>query len=90
MSWSIQLFGKASKIAAALDAHSEKLTGESRVEYDAAKPHLIGIVQQNFTSNETEALLAVTASGHGTNFGNDKKDRVLAVKVERVYGEILS
>lgn len=89
MSWSLQLFGKVSKVAAALDAFSEKLTGASKVEYDAVKPHLIGAVNQN-VDLVTEPLVSISASGHGSVDGTGKiVQNQCQVEVKRVYGDIL-
>jgi len=65
MSWSINFIGKPGNIVTALQKESERLTGQSKVEYDAALPYLIGIVQGN--SNVDEQYLPVLhlqASGH--------------------------
>lgn len=64
MSWSITFIGKADHIANALKEQSAKLQGPSKVEYDAALPHLVGLVEQNF-NNAGSPVLQITANGHG-------------------------
>jgi alpha-galactosidase len=81
MSWSITLIGKPENVAKALEAHSEKLNGLSKVEYDDALPHLIGLVKQNFgTSN----LVKIDASGHGT-----ENQRQCMVSIQNIYGVVV-
>ena len=48
MSWSVQKIGKPEKVAAALDAYSEVLSGQSKQEYDEALPALKDRVKQVF------------------------------------------
>lgn len=64
MSWSITYIGKAANISAALKEHSTKLQWPSKIEFDAALPHLVGLVEQNFNS-ENSPVMQLTASGHG-------------------------
>lgn len=64
MSWSIVLIGKTENIVKALEEQSEKLSGGSKVEFDAALPHLVGLLNQNFT-NEGNPVMQLTANGHG-------------------------
>lgn len=64
MSWSIQLIGNPENICAALDAESERLTGQSKDEFDAALPHLKALVGQNVSETQLP-VLNLTASGHG-------------------------
>lgn len=63
MSWSISLIGNPSLIAGALEKESERLTGESKVEFDAAKAHLQALLKENFSP--LNSLVRLTASGHG-------------------------
>lgn len=71
MSWSIGFIGSPEKISEALKAHSEKLTGKSKEEYDDALPHIEALVSQNRNKNYP-IVLQLTASGHGyTDANND-------------------
>lgn len=90
MSWSIGLIGTAPKVVQALKEQSEKFDGQTKIEYDDALPHLIGIVEQNFeSSGNSEVLVKVTANGHGYAVGGEQKQRYLAVNIERFYGQII-
>jgi hypothetical protein len=48
MSWGVNFIGTPDNVVKALEAHEEKVK-QSRIEYDAAKPYLIGLVRENFT-----------------------------------------
>jgi hypothetical protein len=85
MSWSIQFIGKPEKVVEALQKQSETMNGDSKVEYDAALPHLVGIVKENFGF---DTLLKIVASGHGYSTG-DKPNRTLTVNIESIYGVIV-
>lgn len=92
MSWSVQLIGKPEAVAAELDKVSESLSGQSRVEFDAAKPHLQGLVRQNFAKENTQfvaPLVRLNASGSGTAYGDEQTQRTCMVTVEPLYGKVL-
>jgi hypothetical protein len=86
MSWSVGFIGKPANVTAALDGFSEKLSDLSKEEYDAAKPSIIALVNQNFGDDNT--IVKVSASGHGTTIG-DKPQRYLSCNVERFYVELV-
>lgn len=66
MSWSVTFIGKPENVSKALKEHSEKIDGYSKVEYDAALPHLDGLVTQNFNTQFPDSIVVrVNASGHG-------------------------
>lgn len=65
MSWSINLIGKSENIKKELEAYGKILTGASKEEYDAALPHLNGLLSLNV--NET--VLEFSANGHA--YGNN-------------------
>jgi hypothetical protein len=48
MSWSFYATGTPQKLVEKLDKQSANLTGDSKQEFDAAKPFLAGLIQQNF------------------------------------------
>lgn len=64
MSWSVTFIGNPQKIVQALKDNSEKLSGVSKDEFDAALPHLIGLVEQNYNTYQ-EPVIHLTANGHG-------------------------
>lgn len=66
MSWSVTFIGKPENVSKALNAQSEQLMGFSKEEFDAALPHLDGLVKQNFNSNaDNGPVIKLVASGHG-------------------------
>lgn len=84
MSWSISFMGAPAKVVEALEAHSEKLNGQSKVEYDSAVPHMVGLVKEIF--GEEGAIVKVAASGHGSAVDGEQKNRTISATVERIYG----
>lgn len=66
MSWSIGLIGTPDNICAALDEQSGKMDGQSKVEFDAALPHLKALVSDNFNKQYGPPSLLLEASGHGS------------------------
>jgi hypothetical protein len=93
MSWSIDVAGNPENVAAALRKHGDGLTGQSRVEFDEARPHLEALVSQNFVDRDhctySVPMIHLSASGSGTARKVDGADlaieRSCAVKIERVY-----
>lgn len=83
MSWSISFIGKPEKVVEALNANSEKLSDNSKIEYDAALPHLVALVNENF-GNDYPVKLAASGSGYSVN--GEQKNRNLTVSLEVVYG----
>lgn len=81
MSWSVNFIGKPEKVVEALQAQSEKMSGESKVEYDSALPHLTGLVKENFGY---DYVVNLSASGHGQT--GEKPYRQLTAKIELIYG----
>jgi hypothetical protein len=63
MSWSIGLIGKPENLVKALKAESERLKDQSKEEFDAALPHMIGLIELNVSENPVPMKLE--ASGHG-------------------------
>lgn len=67
MSWSVTFIGKPDNVSKALHAQSELLSGYSKEQYDAALPHLDGLVCQNFNADEKyPPVIKLVASGHGS------------------------
>lgn len=86
MSWSVNYMGTTAKVAEALQAQSEKMDGQSKVEYDDALPSLINLVKQNFEpEGSAEPIIKITASGHGYAAEGVQKQRYFTVSLERVY-----
>jgi hypothetical protein len=93
MSWSILLIGKSENVVKALEAQSAKLGDpQSRKEFDEAKPHLIGLVSQNFAkegSSSNPPIVKLTANGHGISRDGIIIQSSLNASVESIYGELV-
>jgi hypothetical protein len=86
MSWNVSFIGKPEKVVEALKAYSEKLSGQSKVEFDSVCPGLITLAEQNF-GGPNDVLVNVTAAGHGTASADGTQiERYCTAKLERVYG----
>lgn len=78
MSWSVNYIGKPEKIAEALEQQSEKLTGQSKTEFDAALPHLCALVKQNF-NKAGDYIVQLDANGHGYDGFNNCNVSIKAI-----------
>ncbi len=88
MSWSIAMIGTAAGIEKALNERSAKETGQCKVEFDAALPHLLGLVKENFNNQEggQAPLIEVEASGSGYCKDGNQVQRSCTAKVTAKYG----
>lgn len=101
MSWSFSAIGKPANVAAALKKHGEALTGQCKLEFDAALPHLVGLVEQNFSADGSgygEPIIDIEASGSGISTGskpggtgepNRQLQRDCTVKIGRSYRQLV-
>ncbi len=91
MSWSIAFIGKPDKVAEAIEAEANKLTGASKDEYESAKPHLIALVKQNFVrhNGSHEAMLHVKANGSGSSTTDGPIERSCQVSIQSIYGVLV-
>jgi hypothetical protein len=87
MSWSINFIGKPENVAAALVEQSAKMDGQSKVEYDAALPHFVALVKENFGPNPPFVKLA--ASGHGFETNKEGRYRQCSVTLEFIHGTLV-
>lgn len=89
MSWSVGFVGKPENVAAALEKESGNMSGQSKAEYDAALPHLVALVKENFGPNPN--MIRITASGHGTiNYDTKEQiERHCSVNIENIWGVIV-
>jgi hypothetical protein len=87
MSWSITFVGKPENVAKALEDNAAKLSGQSKAEYEAALPHLVVLVKENF--GQTPPMLKVTASGSGYANSTEQLTRNCLVSIEAWYGTIV-
>lgn len=76
MSWSLIYIGTPENVSKALKENSEKLTDKSKEEYDLALPHMVGLVEQNY-SGTYPLILKIEASGHGYNGANNCQVSIL-------------
>lgn len=88
MSWGISFIGKSERVVEALKAQSEKLAGHSKEEYDAALPHMIALVEQNFGLANNE-LIQINANGHGHFQDNVTQNRKCNVQITSLYGVLV-
>lgn len=98
MSWSVRLFGKPCNVVRALKEHSEQLKDQCKIEYDAAMPHLVALVEQNFAqpgSGYTTPMVRIDASGSGISKMSApgapvaQVQRNCVVKVEAFYEQFV-
>jgi micrococcal nuclease len=90
MSWSFSAIGKPKNVAAALDAESEKQTGECKVKFDDAKLHLQGLLAQVFSENEDNTpVVKLTASGSGYAKDGNQVQRNCSVLLETFYTKLV-
>ena len=82
MSWSIALIGKPKNVANALEEHSTKMEGQSKLEYDAALAHMVALVKENFGA---DPIVEIAASGHGYTANGEQHQRQLVVNIKRIY-----
>lgn len=94
MSWSVALIGNPSKIAAALDKESARLEGQCKLEFDAALPHLKGLLAENFVADDAtpgypDPVLHLTAAGSGYQAGGKQVYRTCLAKIESLHGQLV-
>ena len=70
MSWSVNFIGSPTNVSKALEDHSGKITGQSKLEYDAALPYIKALVEQN-VNNSYPIAIKVDANGSGDTTGNN-------------------
>ena len=88
MSWSISILGKPEKVVEAIEEHSSTLNGQCKLEFDDAKPHLVGLVRQNFGQHEG-LLIDLVASGSGSADRDGKQvQRSCTVKIEASWRKL--
>jgi hypothetical protein len=90
MSWSITIIGHPQNVATALTAQSEKMEGQSKVEFDSALPHMAALVQENFNAEGVPApVVKLTASGHGYATDGVQKQRYFTANIEVLYATLV-
>lgn len=89
MSWSISFIGTPEKVSNALSKHSEAISGASKAEYDAALPHLKGIVDLNFNKTNPPTLIKMSASGSGIHTSEGQVQGSCKVNIEEMWGMLV-
>ena len=86
MSWSLSCIGKPEKVAEAIEKYGEQLGGQCKIEFDAAKPHLLALVKENFTTpgSYSEPVLDFEAYGSGCASGDKQIQRDCSVILKRL------
>jgi hypothetical protein len=84
MSWSVRFIGKPENVIGALDKHSETLTGQSKAEFDEAKPALQTLVRQHVGQ-----LVDLSANGHATFTNGEKSFGNCGVTLGAMYAGAL-
>lgn len=92
MSWSVSLIGKPENVAAELESYGETLTGVSKDEYEAARPHLVGLTRQNFAVDGSGCIVpTLKFSAGGTGYTKDgvPQNRHCSVTIEPLYAKLV-
>jgi hypothetical protein len=63
MSWSNSWIGRRSGVKAAIARYSDTLTGNSKEEFEAARPHLEGLLDLN-SNDRGDPIVQLDANGH--------------------------
>ena len=88
MSWSFNAIGRPDAIAAALAQESNILRGHCKAEFDAALPHMLALLAQNYAvpgSGYNQPLVEFTASGSGYVKDGVDAQRECMVQIKRLY-----
>lgn len=72
MSWSISGIGKVEALKRLLQKNSEQLTGQSKTEFDEARPHIEALLDQNVNGAYPAFAMKLEANGHGSFEGGKK------------------
>lgn len=80
MSWSTTLSGTPEKVIKALQDESARMSpGNSKDEFDAALPHLIGLIKLNYGDGLQIIKLNASGHAHSGNYGQ------CTVSLERLF-----
>lgn len=90
MSWSICIIGKPKALLCALRKESERLTGASKTEFDAALPNMAGLLEENFGPHDSERLMRLSANGHGTFVNGEPVTRYCSFSMEPLNGSLVT
>lgn len=85
MSYSATFIGHSANVAAALEEFSNTLSGPSRIEYDAAKPHFVELVKQNIG----DKIVKIDVRGHGRVQDDVIVENQCQVTLQVFYGKLV-
>jgi hypothetical protein len=83
MSWSVLLIGSPENIVSALNKESDRLTGDSKAEFDKVLPALTTLVQQNYNADNPTAL-KLQANGHAYSTNGEPKYGTCNIVIENL------
>lgn len=94
MSWSVSLIGKPAAIAEELKAEIARQSGQCKKEFDAALPHMLGLLALNFSKpsggySPTPPTMKLVACGSGTTLGGEEVYGSCRVTLEEIGGKIV-
>lgn len=84
MSWSVRFIGTPEKVVEALDKFGDTLSGQSKEEFDEAKPALVTLVNGN-----VGPMVDLNASGHASFAAGKKVSGNTSVVLSPVYGSFV-
>lgn len=90
MSWSVNYIGQPEAVVSALEQEGTKWDGQSKTEFEAARPILTALVKENFSQQPNDGLtLHLEASGHGYVDNGQQMNRSLSVNLKTVYCKLV-
>lgn len=88
MSWSLTLVGTPDKFPKAFDDFSAGLTGDSKAEFDAARPALETLVGLN-VNKATPQAVRLSANGHAYKNNGELAYSSCSVDLKPLDGKVL-
>jgi hypothetical protein len=83
MSWSNRWIGRRAGIKAAIARYAATLSGNSKAEFDAARPHIEGLVDLN-TNTDGDPVVDVDANGHAYDNGKGQSYSQTQVTIKAI------
>jgi len=87
MSWGIALIGTPEKVIAELERFGSTLSDTSKLEFDAALPHMKALIGLNFQDNSS-ALVKFNANGHGMARDGKLVSNQMQMTLDRSYDKL--
>jgi hypothetical protein len=85
MSWSFSSKGTPDVVAKAAEDYGATLSGQSKLEFDEALPHMVGLIRQTFESrpDRKAPTIQVNAFGSGSAQGDQQLERSCSFTIAR-------